>query len=84
MAFLDSDKDFMIFRRFAFLQARVHLKLQEHMDLEQGLYPLDNLDNGYQPHRFFRRRAPENSAGRRLLTTLRTHLSEYSKSNTDE
>lgn len=85
MACLDSNETLMICRRFGVIHARVFVKFQyENRDLEQGLYEPDNLVSGYQPNRFVRRRAPENSAERRLLRTLETHLSEYSKSNTDE
>jgi len=45
-AFLDSDENFMVYRRFGFLHSRILLKKQEQLrQLEQSLDRLDQHEN---------------------------------------
>jgi hypothetical protein len=49
-AFIDSDENFMLYRRFGFLQARIILYKQDELrELEEELDKMDNSDAASRP-----------------------------------
>ena len=79
-AFLDSDENFMIFRRFGYAQSRLLLQKQAEVhQIEKALEELDEEDQEQQPRRLMRAFDP-NASGPRcdLMKILECKFLEYS------
>lgn len=78
-AFLDSDENFMVFRRFGFIQARLLLdKQNELQNLEEQLEEEDSRT----PQRFLHNGevgSQEPSERKKLLRNIETKFNEYGK-----
>ena len=75
---MQSDREFVLFRRFGHLHARLLLLKQDAIvELEQELNELDNNDS----NAFFvkSRRGDQNSARHAVLAKLEPKLTEYGK-----
>ena len=73
---MQSDKAFVVFRKFGYLHARVLLQKQDHIvELESKLEEIDNNES----NDFFlnTRRMDENQARQTVLTELEKQLPEY-------
>jgi hypothetical protein len=84
-AFLDSDENFMIYRRFGFLHARLLLQKQDELRLmEDALTELDRKDaSGEDSHLLQCREddeAREDCARKSLLNRIEETLLKYGKS----
>ena len=79
-AFLDSDDNFMIYRRFGFLSSRLLLDQQDKLRLlEEELNAIDQNDAETNPNRNLTRDLPEEESRERqgLLTMIRREYCEY-------
>jgi hypothetical protein len=81
-AFLDSDENFMLYRRFGYLQSRLLLHKQDELRaLEEKLDLLDKRDDGNpETQRFLRSRDLDDKSGRprkALLEAIETKFKEY-------
>ena len=75
-----SDPNFTIVRKFAWLQFRVILRLQDELsELEDDLKDLDHFDYGNDPRKLKSRRRDEgiNSARKDLLFRIEQKLAAY-------
>ena len=83
-AFLDSDDNFMVYRRYGYLHARLLLKKQEQLrQLEEALDNMDNDDKLAKPASLTTLKeysAPEASERRALEEDIEKKLLEYGKS----
>lgn len=82
--FLDSDEDFMIYRRFGFLQARIILHKQDELrSLEQRLDDMDQDDFAvHEKRRFLKSRELDDAKiGKRrtLIEEIAKSFKEYCK-----
>jgi hypothetical protein len=81
-AFLDSDENFMLYRRFGYLQSRLLLHKQDELRaLEEKLDLLDKRDNiDPETQRFLKSRDLDDKRGgprKALLETIETKFKEY-------
>lgn len=79
-AFLDSDENFMLYRRFGFLQARLLLNKQDELrELEKDLDRLDKVDQAKDPSLLKSREKDDAVDGRRkkLLYDVEEKFKEY-------
>lgn len=81
-AFLDSDENFMLYRRFGYLQSRILLRKQDELRaLEERLDRLDQKDNeDEKTRRFLKSRDLDdkrNGPRKVLLETIETKFKEY-------
>lgn len=79
-ALLDSDENFMLYRRFGFLQARILLHKQDQLrELEFSLDHLDSLDAKNNPIMLRSRERDDVKQGNRkkLLHEIETNFKEY-------
>lgn len=79
-AFLDSDENFMLYRRFGFLQARLLLHKQDELRLlEQSLDGIDKYDASHQPMILKEREKDDKRIGHRkkLLEEIEQKFGEY-------
>ncbi len=80
--FLDSDENFMLYRRFGFLQARVLLYKQDELrELEEKLDKMDRRDSKTRPKKLKSRERDdaENEDRRKLIQNIAKAFQEYSK-----
>lgn len=79
-AFLDSDENFMIYRRFGYVQSRLLLQKQaELQQIEKALEDLDLEDQQQQPEKLMRAFDPEAPGPRQeLMKVLEHKFLEYS------
>lgn len=80
-AFLDSDENFMIYRRFGYAQSRLLLQKQaELQQIEKAVEELDLEDKQRQPKKLMRAYDPEAPGPRSdLMKALERKFLEYSK-----
>ncbi|RDW91668.1 hypothetical protein BP5796_02833 [Coleophoma crateriformis] len=81
-AFLDSDENFMLYRRFGYLQARILLYKQDELrSLEQELDHLDKLDAEIRPKRLRSRERDDgdNQERRNLILKISDLWKEYAE-----
>ena len=77
-AFINSDKDFVVFRAFGELRTRTLLhKQDEIVDLEQTLHDLDGEET--TAYNLSARRQDENQERKDLLSVIEVKLREYGK-----
>jgi hypothetical protein len=77
-AFLDSDENFMLYRRFGFLQARMLLHKQDELrELEYHLDYQDKADGKKTPFGLRSRESDENMHRARLFTEIEKKFKEY-------
>jgi hypothetical protein len=81
-AFLDSDENFMLYRRFGYLQSRIILHKQDELRaLEERLDRLDQKDDeDEKTKRYLKSRDLDdkrNGPRRELLETIETKFKEY-------
>jgi hypothetical protein len=79
-ALLDSDENFMLYRRFGFLQARILLNKQDQLrELEKDLDRLDKLDSKKDPSVLKSREKDDSLNGRRkkVLFEIEENFKEY-------
>ncbi|KAF4630953.1 hypothetical protein G7Y89_g7180 [Cudoniella acicularis] len=79
-AFLDSDENFMLYRRFGFLQARALLYKQDELrELEEELDKLDQKDSKTRPKKLKMRQRDdaENEDRRKLIQNITKTFQEY-------
>jgi hypothetical protein len=79
-ALLDSDENFMLYRRFGFLQARILLNKQDQLrELEKDLDRLDKLDLKKNPSVLKSREKDNavNSRRRKILSKIEENFKEY-------
>lgn len=81
-AFIDSDENFMQYRRFGFLQARLLLYKQDELRvLESRLDHLDGCDETRQPDILRSREKDDGVSGKRkvLIAEINDKFKEYGK-----
>jgi hypothetical protein len=79
-ALLDSDENFMLYRRFGFLQARILLNKQDQLrELEKDLDRLDKLDSKKDPSVLKSREKDDavNSRRKKILSEAEDKFKEY-------
>ncbi len=82
--FLDSDENFMLYRRFGFLQSRVLLYKQDELrELEEQLDKMDQRDSKSRPKKLKSRERDdaENEDRRNLIQNITKAFQEYGKSD---
>jgi len=82
-ALLDSDENFMLYRRLGFLQARILLNKQDELrELEKDLDRMDKVDQRKDPTLLKSREKDDAENGRRkkLLYEIEEKFKEYSNS----
>lgn len=82
-ALLDSDENFMLYRRFGFLQARILLNKQDELrELEKDLDRIDKVDHKKDPSLLKSREKDDAATGRRkkLLYEIEEKFKEYGNS----
>ena len=78
-AFADSDENFMLYRRFGYLQARVLLQKQDEMRaLEDELDELDDADE--EDFSKLYQRETQGEMRKKLLDRIETKFCEYGES----
>ena len=83
-AFLDSDENFMLYRRFGFLQARALLYKQDQLrELENKLDKLDQRDSEERPKRLKSRERDDidNNNRKNLIQDITKVFNEYGETN---
>src|SRR5438552_8863712 len=81
-AFLDSDENFMIYRRFGYIQARLLLEKQDEMrQLEEKLDMLYRYDESHHQESIMTRDLDEEESNprRTVLKTIEERFCEYGK-----
>ena len=77
-AFLDSGENFMIYRRFGYIQSRLLLKKQNDLqDLEAKLERLDDADGQQDPSPLTRAYVKSGTERYKLMTELEGKFKEY-------
>jgi hypothetical protein len=81
-AFLDSDENFMLYRRFGFLQSRILLHLQDELrELEDDLDLMDKRDQKRRPEMLKSRQDDDQDSHRRKekISEIAKKFNEYGK-----